>query len=431
MKNIFLTAFALAALTFTSSCEKDKNTSNASFSQRSTKASYASASALPVQTVSGNITTNTTWDNSKVWEISGVLVVKNGATLTINPGTYIKSTVNTPYIPNGVIVIEKGSKISAIGTIENPIVFTSRYLLGDASRIPAPGDFGGIAIMGSGRVNTGTKALPGLPMGNYYFGGNNAMESSGNIQYVRIEYPGCFLGADNALNGLTCAGIGSGTTLDHIEVSHSNADSFSFLGGSVNASYLISKGADDDDFDFNNGYNGTITFAVGIADKNATHSLSGGNSDSNGIESDNNTPAEDATFSLVPKTHPVLLNFSVIGTSTLVKDANNKDLYKFAVRNRRGAEIELYDSIITGYPSGFVFDGTTPGASVLDGNDFHGFNAAITPAGTYIGNTQVISSPASSFGISQPFFNDGTVNLLGTSKGAFPSTNWAAGWSTL
>ncbi|SHF99289.1 hypothetical protein [Pedobacter caeni] len=428
MKNQMVRILLFSCLAFCFSCKKDTapQTLNG-FGKRNLKASYATAALLPVQTVSGSITTNTTWDNSKVWEISDVLTVENGATLTIEPGTYIKSTVNG----SGALVIQRGAKISAIGTIENPIVFTSRYLLGDVSRVPAPGDFGGIAILGRGLVNTGTKALPGLPMGDYYFGGNNAMESSGSIQYVRIEYPGRFLGTNNALNGLTCAGIGSGTTLDHIEVSHSNADSFSFLGGSVNASYLISKGADDDDFDFDNGYNGTITFAVGIADKNSTHSLSGGNSDSNGIESDNNAPAEDAAFSLVPKTRPILLNFSIIGTSTLAKDANGKDLYKFAVRNRRGAEIELYDSIITGYPSGFVFDGTTQGTSVLDGNDFHGFNAAITPAGTYVGNNQVTSSSASPFGILQPFLNDGTINLLYGSKGAFPSTNWAYSWSTL
>ncbi|RQO70106.1 hypothetical protein DBR43_18890 [Pedobacter sp. KBW06] len=427
MKNILFTGLALAALTFASSCKKDQNSNDSSFSQRSTKASYASASALPVQTVSGNITTNTTWDASKVWEISGVLTVKNGATLTILPGTYIKSTVNTANVPNGVLVIQKGSKISAVGTAQNPIVFTSRYLLGDATKAAAPGDFGGIILLGNAHVNTSTgkKLIEGLPGSEYEFGGSVENDNSGTIQYVRIEYAGFNLSADNEVNGLTCGGVGNLTTLDHIEVNYGRDDSFEFFGGSVNASYLVSKAADDDNFDFDNGYNGSISFAVAVADKNSTHSTSGGGSDSNGIESDNNAPAEDPTFSLTPKTHPVLSNISIIGTST------TNSGYKYAVRNRRGAEIELYDSIITGYPSGFVFDGTTPGSSVLDGNDFHGFTAAITPAGTYAGNTQSTATPAPSFSIGQPFFNDGTLNLLGASKGAFPSTNWAAGWSTL
>ncbi|SHF99341.1 hypothetical protein [Pedobacter caeni] len=432
MKNILFTGLALAALTFASSCKKDQNSNDTSFGQRSTKASYASASALPVQTVSGSITTNTTWDNSKVWEVSGVLTVKDGATLTIEAGTYIKSTVNTVDVPNGIIVVQKGGKISAIGTAENPIVFTSRYKLGDATKAPAPGDFGGIILLGKAHVNTGTKYIEGLTGTEYSFGGDIENDNSGTIKYARIEYAGFNLTTDNEVNGLTCGGVGNQTTLDYIEVNYGRDDSFEFFGGSVNASHLVSKAADDDNFDFDNGYNGSITFAVAIADKNSTHSLSGGNSDSNGIESDNNSVAESPTFSLLPRTRPVLSNISIIGTSTLVKDANGKDLYKFAVRNRRGAEIELYDSIITGYPSGFVFDGTTPGASVLDGNDFHGFNAAITPAGAYAGNNQVTGSPASPFGMTQPFYNDGTVNLFGATKGAFPnSSNWAASWSTL
>ncbi|NQX37929.1 hypothetical protein SAMN05421820_10369 [Pedobacter steynii] len=425
--NILL--FSSLAICF--SCKKEvASQANNGFEKRNLKASYAAATLLPVQTVSGSITTNTTWDNSKVWEISGVVVVKNGATLTIEPGTYIKSTVNLSALPNGALIIQKGSKISAVGTAENPIVFTSRYLLGDASRAPSPGDFGGIALLGNGYVNTGTKTLPGLPMGGFDFGGNNAAENSGSIRYVRIEYSGYILSTDNALNGLTCAGIGSGTTLDHIEISYSKADSFAFFGGSVNGSYLISKGADDDNFDFNNGYNGFIEYAVAVADKNSTHSQSGGSSDSHGIESDNNSPAEDATYSLVPKTHPMFYNLTIVGTSS------NNSGYKFAIRNRRGAEIELYDSIITGYPSGLVFnDGTgvfyTTGISVLERNDFHGFTAAVTPAGTYPGNTQSTASAAPQFSMDQPFFNDGALDFSGATNGAFNAGNWTTGWSTL
>lgn len=433
MKNILFTGLALAALTFASSCKKDQNTTDNSFEQRSTKASYASAAALPVQTVSGNITTNTTWDNSKVWEISGVLTVKNGATLTIQPGTYIKSTVNTANVPNGILVIQKGAKISAIGTPQNPIVFTSRYKLGDATKAVAAGDFGGIILLGNAHVNTGTKFIEGLPGTDYAFGGSNEADNSGTIKYVRIEYAGFNLSADNEVNGLTCGGVGNGTTLDHIEVNYGRDDSFEFFGGSVNASYLISKAADDDNFDFDNGYNGQITFALALADKNSTHSLSGGSSDSNGIESDNNSPTEQGgSYTLTPKTHPVLSNFTIIGTST--SDAG----YKFAIRNRRGAEIELYSSVITGYPSGMVFgDGTesfyASGVSVLDGNEFHGFNQTISPAGTYAGNILSPASPTvNKFSMTQPFFNNGTLNFSGTANGAFAGGSaWTSGWSTL
>lgn len=439
MKNVLLTGLALAALTFASSCKKDSNTSDNGFEKRSTLASYASAAALPVQTVSGVISTNTTWDNSKVWELSGVVTVANGVTLTIQAGTYIKSTANTVGVPNGVLVAVRGGKINAIGTAQNPIIFTSRALLdNNAATAPAPGDFGGVILLGKAHVNTttGTKEIEGLPAnGTYTFGSLRGSEvendNSGTLSYVRIEYAGFNLSTDNEVNGLTLGGVGNLTTLDHIEVNYGKDDSFEFFGGTVNATFLVSKAADDDNFDFDNGYNGSIRYAVAIADKNSTHSQSGGASDSNGIESDNNAPAEDATFSLLPKTHPKLRNFSIIGTSTV--DAG----YKFGVRNRRGAEIELSNSTVAGYPSGFVFnDGTesfyASAVSKLTSNDFHGFTAAITPAGTYTGNTQSTATTAPSFGMSQPFFNNGALSFVGASNGAFAvSTTWAQGWSTL
>lgn len=441
MKNILFTGLALAALTFASSCKKDLNSTDNGFGKRSTKASYASAAALPVQTVSGIITTNTTWDNSKVWELSGIVTVANGVTLTIQPGTYIKSTANVAGTPNGVLVAVRGGKINAVGTAESPIIFTSRNLLdGNEATAPSPGDFGGVILLGKAHVNTlsGTKEIEGLPEnGNYVFGAAKGTEvendNSGTLSYVRIEYAGFNLSVDNEVNGLTLGGVGSGTTLNHIEVNYGKDDSFEFFGGTVNASYLVSKAADDDNFDFDNGYNGSIEFAVAVADKNSTHSQSGGSTDSNGIESDNNAPTEPggANFDLAPKTHPVLSNFTIIGTST------TNSGYKFAIRNRRGAEIELYSSVITGYPSGLVFDnGTvsfyTSGVSKLEDNDFHGFTSAITPAGTYAGNTQSTAASAIKGGSTQPFFNDGALNFTGATNGAFASNpNWTAGWSTL
>ncbi|RQO70104.1 hypothetical protein DBR43_18880 [Pedobacter sp. KBW06] len=432
--NILL--FSSLALCFSCKKEVDPQT-NKGFEKRNLKASYAAAALLPVQTVSGSITTNTTWDNSKVWEINGVLVVKNGATLTIQPGTYIKSTVNNSLYPNGVIVIQKGAKISAIGTVDQPIVFTSRYKLGDNRKSADPGDFGGIILLGNAPVNVGSKYIEGLPGKDFSFGGLDTMDNSGSIQYARIEYAGFILAADNEVNSLTCGGVGRGTTLEHIEASYGLDDSFEFFGGTVNASYLISKAPQDDNFDFDNGYRGEIAYSLALADKNSLHSRSGGNSDSHGIESDNNGVLEDPAFGLMPKTHPILSSLSIIGTSTFFYSSFGNGAYRYGIRNRRGAELELYDSIIVGYPSGLVFnDGTEAsyayGPSILEGNYFHGFNAAITPAGSYVNNTQSTSVTAPAYGMTQPFFNDGPLSFENAFYGAFSqSPYWASGWSTL
>ena len=430
--------FSGLALCF--SCKKEvAPQANNGFEKRNLKASYAAAALLPVQTVSGNITTNTTWDNSKVWEVNGVVVVKDGATLSVESGTYIKSTVNNSLYPNGVIVIQKGAKISAIGTADHPIIFTSRYKLGDVSKSPEPGDFGGIILLGNAPVNVADKTTEGLPGNDFHYGGTDSTDNSGVMQYVRIEYAGFILSKDNEVNSLTCGGVGSGTTLDHIEANYGLDDSFEFFGGKVNASYLISKAPQDDNFDFDNGYRGEITFALAIADRNSLHSQSVGNSDSHGVESDNNSPSEDPGYGLWTKTHPKLRNITIIGTSAPFSSQNQYGYlgYRYGIRNRRGAQISLYDSIVTGYPSGIVFDDGTlafyaANVSKLEGNDFHGFNAAVSPLGTYPGNIVSTSPIASKFYMEQPFFNEvEPLSFWGPEKGAFTSDDWATGWSTL
>lgn len=431
MKNFLFIGLAIGALTF-ASCDKNKDSfaGNDGFDKRSTEADY-SGYPTAVQTVSGNITSNTTWTSDKVWEISGVVTVRSGATLTIQPGTFIKSTVNTPGIPNGVLVIQRGAKINAIGTAANPIVFTSRNLLdGNTATKGAPGDFGGVILLGNAPVNVSGRTIEGLPTSpDYTFGGSNSADNSGTLKYVRIEYGGFNLSPDNEVNGLTLGGVGSGTVLDYIQVSYGKDDGFEFFGGTVNASHLVAFGSDDDQFDFDNGYRGTIQYAVAVADGNSTHSTSGGSSDSNGIESDNNAPEDDASFSLTPKTRPTLRNFSIVGTRTAA--AATGVGYKFGVRNRRGAEIDMQASLITGYPSGFVFDGTTPSSSVLTNNSVHGFTAAITPAVS--GNTVNTGATAQNYGMAQPWFNvSPSVNFLASgTRGAVTSASgpWLATWT--
>jgi len=72
--------------------------------------------------------------------------VKNGATLTIQPGTVIRGDAT---IANSSLVITKGSKINAVGTSSNPIVFTSSKDAGTRT----PGDWGGVIILGKGTLN--------------------------------------------------------------------------------------------------------------------------------------------------------------------------------------------------------------------------------------------------------------------------------------
>ena len=81
-------------------------------------------------------------------------------------------------------------------------------------------------------------------------------DNSGILKYVRIEFGGVLLSANNEINGLTLGAVGSGTTIDYVQCSFINDDSFEWFGGAVNCKHLIAYRGVDDDFDTDNGYSG-------------------------------------------------------------------------------------------------------------------------------------------------------------------------------
>ncbi|KFF17874.1 hypothetical protein [Chryseobacterium sp. JM1] len=424
MKKLTLIAFAALSLT---ACQNDNLAdSSTPFEMKPASAEYLTASSLPVTTVSGDITSSTTW--SGVVELDGIVTVKNGATLTIQPGTFIKAKPNTSNTATGVLVISKTGKINATGTESQPIIFTSYKLLdGDENTTAAPGDFGGVIILGDAPANTpDTKTIEGLTGSDFYYGGSDAAHNGGTLKYVRIEFAGFDLLAPNSgneINGLTLGGVGNGTTLDHIQVSYGKDDSFEFFGGTVNASNLVSFAADDDNFDFDNGYTGTITNALALADTNSTHSLSGGVSDTNGIELDNN-----ATGTATPLiTNPVINNLTIVGSRTNVlytTGTPSGSYYENGIHIRRNGKLTLNNAVVTGYPVGIKVEGTgseLTSASNLSSIQVHGFTTSVTGTGTsgIPAANLLTGTTASSWGMSQPFFNEGPWNVSPRNSGNF------------
>lgn len=428
MKKVFLLAIAMM---FFNSCQNDDAAADSSFAMNSAGADYSGVPAT-VQTVSGNITTNTTWTNDRVWEISGVVRVI-GAKLTIQPGTFIKAKPLTGGAASGVLVITKTGQIDAQGTAAAPIIFTSYKLLdGNAATVGAPGDFGGLVLLGDAQVNTGvtTNVIEGLGdqpnVSDFYYGGANNAHNAGILKYVRIEFAGRILDAATGveINGLTAGGVGSGTSIDYVQVSYGRDDSFEFFGGTVNASHLVSFAPDDDNFDFDFGYTGTITKAIAIADKNSTHSLSGGNPDSNGIELDNNATGTSTTVI----TRPVISQMSIVGTSSSTDAA----LYENAIHVRRLGQISLTNVTVTGYVTGIRWESPSlPANSSWSLLSVHAFTNPVLPAGTSLGlgSTTSTVNPATAWSLTQPFFNNGALNFTGATGAFKTEANWTNTWT--
>ena len=297
------------------------------------------------QTVSGHITTNTTWTNDKIYRMDGFIYVDSNVTLTIQPGTIVRGVKLT----KGTLIVTRGGKLIADGTVDKPIVFTSDEAPGTRTY----GDWGGLIILGNAPINPvgGQSTIEGgvnNAAGDGQYGGSNATDNSGILRYVRIEYGGIPFSANNEINGLTLGGVGSGTIVDYVMVSFNGDDSFEWFGGTVNCKHLIAYKGVDDDFDTDFGYAGKVQFGLAVRDANVADQAG----DSNSFESDNDATGSGAS----PKTKAIFSNITSIGpkvTSTSV--VNSK--YNNGLRLRRNTSCSAYNSVFMGWPNGVFIEG--------------------------------------------------------------------------
>jgi len=286
--------------------------------------------------VRGIIRTSQTWRKDFIFRLRGYVYVTDGATITIEPGTKIVSNKDSA----GVLVIYRDGKIIADATSSSPIVFTSN------ESSPAPGDLGGLIIVGQAKGNSNHSVIEGgVDPAFSSFGGTDDAHNSGILRYVRIEYAGKAVNPGDEVNGLSLYGVGSGTTIDNVEVLRGLDDAFEFFGGTVNCKHLIAYNCADDDFDMDDGYRGMIQFAISVKDPAFTDNKGTTGDVSNNFEVDNVNPANGLALSRTPITFPVLSNFTAIGPN----DASGTSAdYGWGMRWRRGAKFILANSIVMG-----------------------------------------------------------------------------------
>ena len=228
-------------------------------------------SAVKTGTLSGN----ETWDNTQIHFLQGRVVVPNGVTLTIEAGAIIKGMQGTETNASALIVA-KGGTIIANGTATNPIVFTSELdniALGEkvGTNLTKTDNekWGGLMILGSAPVSTengDTEGnIEGIPanLGYGVYGGSDATDNSGSLHYISIRHGGITIGEGNEINGLTLGGVGSGTTVNHVEIYATLDDGIECFGGTVDLDNVLVFYQGDDGLDIDQNYAGTIDgFAV-------------------------------------------------------------------------------------------------------------------------------------------------------------------------
>ncbi|MFN4026332.1 MULTISPECIES: hypothetical protein [Flavobacterium] len=287
MKTNFLKIIAFAALAFTIGCSSDETNGT-------------DVPNLEGSVLQGNITTDLNVPTGN-YNLKGVVVVKAGATLTIEAGTTFTVTTADQAAGTNYLQVEQGGKIVAVGTSSSPIVFTAQ-----SQQI---GAWGGIIINGKARINVagGTEVAEA---GGLVYGGNDDADNSGTLKYVRVEYAGAAItGGTAEYNAFSFFGVGSGTVLENLQAYKGADDAFEFFGGAVNATNLAAFGCEDDNIDWDRGYRGTLSNIWIIQPTNGDF----------GFEC-SNLPVE---FNSSPRANPTVTNVTITGSGNANKAAFN------------------------------------------------------------------------------------------------------------
>ncbi|MEM7412561.1 MAG: hypothetical protein AAF430_20185 [Myxococcota bacterium] len=272
------------------------------------------ASAVLTEVPAGTIAGSETWcDDEDTMLLQGPVVVTGS--LTIEAGCIVRGQprdipFNTPD-PGapGSLQIFRGGTLTAVGTPSSPIIFTTAAVDTDDDGVPemtggspslprkwvladgegnflddtpatnplAPlntaGDanvrlWGGITVAGFAPTNLANDLGFGTGIGRVegtagqLYGGSTPGDDSGDLAYISLRHAGDEIGAGNELNGITFAGVGSGTTCDHIEIYANQDDGIEWFGGTNDCTNVLLAYIGDDSLDTDQGYTGAIQNAI-------------------------------------------------------------------------------------------------------------------------------------------------------------------------
>ena len=379
------------------------------------------------------ISTDTTWTNDTIYRIRHQVFVNPGAMLTIEAGTLIQARGQ-----NAVIVVEKGGKIMAEGRREAPIVMTCDQPVGQRGS----GCWGGLIVLGNAPMTRGTGLAEGvIPETRPMYGGDDPMDSSGVLRYVRVEFAGVDFNPETQPNAFGFHGVGSGTVIDHIQAHEGEDDGIEFFGGNANCTYCVSSGSKDDSLDWAFGWQGTGQYIFIQQDPQGD----------NGIEADNDSLGSDR----MPRSHPRLYNVTLVGG--LIHDPNSSS--GDGMRIRVGTAITARNVVLTGFGGDALDVRDSSPALFADGTSSI-TNAIIHDNGDNVGGAQIkggvessvdyidvapmlvnvryeanpdprpmLGSPALVIGGAATPPGDGSLDTEAQFVGAFGAENWLDEWT--
>lgn len=419
-KSIRLALFTVLTVGVLANCEKKKEDNTLLLAALFLSQSGIAGSSLcdgvgvpaPTQTLEGTITTAVTVSGSAL--LKGTVNVTNGGSLTVEPGSVIFGDIGSS------LFIYEGGTLTAVGTASRPICFSSSQAVGGR----APGNWGGIVAIGNGLV-TATGNTEGTTPRSY----PATVNSNINLRYVVIEFAGNEVAPGNELNGLSSYAVTTSTSsYDYVQIHRGLDDGFEWWGGDVNGTHLLVTGGQDDDFDIDDGFQGTLRHLIGV--KYPTSCGGTASTDPHGFEMDGSAGGGVAPTSAGTFSNPIIDKFTTIGQNVAAG---------VGMRSKESMKGRFSDGLVYGYVSeNFNFtnnSGTTAPTTWTNIKGQSGKGATVlAPA---VNNTEITSLPIASLGnipdcgVGENLpdftttFGDGSLGGGSIAEGKW----WSGGWT--
>jgi hypothetical protein len=193
----------------------------------------------------GVVTETVTLNASVAYTLTSSYIVQDGGKLIIPAGTKITANAAGTSV---YIAVLKGGQIEINGTATNPVIMSSASA--------TPGDWGGLTICGDAPTTEGLNAT--AEIGGFIYGGNNASDDSGSINYLVMLGTGAQINSESQYNGISFYAVGSETEVNNIAIINGADDGVEFFGGTVNATNLYLENNEDDAVDWTEGWSGIL-----------------------------------------------------------------------------------------------------------------------------------------------------------------------------
>lgn len=250
--------------------------------------------------------------------------------LTLEPGVIVYGS------GSAWLNVNRGNRITAVGTAARPIIFTSQDNVAGLNSINSSGQWGGVVL--SGRAPITDCAAPAATPGTVacerqvegaadpaLYGGATPNDNSGTLSFVQIRYSGFVLSGSSELQALTTGGTGSGTTINNVMSYNSSDDGVEFFGGLVNVRNLIVVGHEDDALDTDTGVKANMQNVIVVMRQGVGDTV---------IEADTSSSSLENS---VPRQNTQISNATIVAASG-VRDQ--------VVRLRGGTDYALVNSVI-------------------------------------------------------------------------------------